>query len=63
MKEIEESKYLNEVLSRRIQKMCEMLRIFDMRIEFDENLCFKQGDVQDLRVLIQHLTKTISNTS
>ncbi len=52
MKEIEESKYLNEVLQRRLEKQNQMLQIFDIRIEFNENLCLKQGDVEDLRGLI-----------
>ncbi|CDW88953.1 UNKNOWN [Stylonychia lemnae] len=63
MKEIEESKYLNEILQRRIQRMSEILKIYEIRIEFDENICLKQSDVEDLRKLIEQLTQTISNTS
>eukprot|EP00347_Sterkiella_histriomuscorum_P018638 403344755 len=63
MKEIEESKYLNEVLTRRIQRVKEILNVFEIRIEFDENLCLKQADVEDLRKLVQQLISQISNTS
>ena len=52
MKEIEESKYLNEVLLRRIHRMKEIITIYETRIEFEENICLKQKDVEDLRNLI-----------
>lgn len=41
MKEVEQSKFLNELLMRRVQRMKEIVNIYELRIEFDENLCLK----------------------
>ena len=55
MKEVEQSRYLNEVLLRRIQRMKELLNAFEWRIEFDEFICLKEKDVEELRKLIESL--------
>jgi hypothetical protein len=63
MKEIEQSKFLNEMLQRRGQKLKEIMNIFESRIEFQENICLKDGDIIELKKLIQTLTSTVLNTS
>jgi hypothetical protein len=63
MKEIEQTKYLNETLQRRNQRMNEIINVFETRIEYEENICLKEADITDLKKLIKSLTSTVVTTS
>lgn len=52
LKEIQESRFLNETLLKRSQKLKEVLGVFESRIEFEDTICLKEGDIRELNYLI-----------
>lgn len=43
--------------------MREIINVFESRIEYEENICLKEGDIIDLKNLIKSLTSTVVTTS